>query len=82
MVIEATQVVNANRIESRRRELIEKHTPIENPIKTNETLFGGDADFFEVVMADKFGFRKLIYTFSDSIIEPTVKGVPQPARYG
>jgi hypothetical protein len=72
MLKEALLVINETRIPTRRQKLAEQKTPITDATKTNETLFEGDADVLQVVLCDKFGFRKLFYTPIEAEIIPTV----------
>ena len=72
MVKEAVAVVNGTRIPHRRAQMAKEKTPINDATKINETLFEGDADVLQVVMCDKFGFRKLFYTPMETEIIPTV----------
>lgn len=73
MVAEAVSICNNTRIANRRNEMAEKKIPLPEPVKTNETLFGGDLDFVEAVLIDKFQFRKLMYSIIETEIEPTIK---------
>lgn len=72
MMKDALAVINGTRIPTRRQRLAEQKTPIIDYVKTNETLFEGDADVLQVVLCDKFGFRKLFYTPIEGEIIPTV----------
>lgn len=75
MVRECREMVNTVRIPTRIAETAKNKVPIEDPVKTNESLFEMDADFIEVMLSDKFGFKKLYYTGTETDIDLTIKGV-------
>lgn len=72
MLKEAAAVVNETRIPVRRNEMAEHKVPVPNPVETNETLFSGDIDALQIVLCDKFGFKKLFYSTGEVEIIPTI----------
>ena len=72
-VDEACQIVNDSRLTHRRKEMAAARTPVPDAKELNERLFPSDVDFFEVVMVDKFGFKRLLVDMTEGSIEPTVK---------
>jgi hypothetical protein len=57
-IAEAVKVVNEIRIPARRAEMASNQTPVPNLESMNLQAFQGDAEFFETVMVDKFGYRR------------------------
>lgn len=73
MLAEAAKVVLESKTAPRRKALIGE--PIEQPVKINQESFGLDAEFFEIVMMDKFGFNLLRTFTGNAVLEPTIRGV-------
>lgn len=72
MVREAAKICEDSRIKNRRQEMADQKTPIDDPVRINEDLFAGDVSFVEVVMCDKWGFKKLFVSAGEGEIAATI----------
>ena len=72
-IAEATKVVNEVRIPRRRAEMAENRTRVEDPKAMNLTAFEWDVEFFETVMCDKFGFRRILTVNGNATLDVTAK---------
>lgn len=75
MLAATAQIVNETKVQTRRKALVKDRTPLEDPVKINEEFFRLDADFFETVLMDKYGFSLLRAHTGEINLEPTIKGV-------
>lgn len=79
MVVEAQTFVNEVRIPKRRdetaRHKVSIGATVEEAQKNNDILFEQDADFMEIMMIDRFGFKKLIWTGGQATLIPTITGL-------
>jgi hypothetical protein len=75
MVAEAVQITNEVRPLQRRQSFVDTAKPIPQPVqKYNEDMFEADSNFMECVFADKWGFKKLIFTGANTTLACTILG--------
>jgi hypothetical protein len=72
-IAEASKVVNEVRIPRRRAEMAENRTRVDDPKAMNLIAFEWDVEFFETVMCDKFGFRRILTVNGNATIDVTAK---------
>ncbi len=78
-VAESEKMINEVRIPKRRDETAKRKIPMGNSVeeaqKMNDILFEQDAEFLEVMMIDRFGYRKLVWAGAEAKIIPTILGL-------
>jgi hypothetical protein len=83
-IAECEKFVNEVRIIKRREETARNKVPIgatvEEAAATNDTLFEQDAEFLEIMMIDRFGFKKLMWYGGEATIIPTITGFEAVGR--